>query len=554
MTAKLKHAIGRLTAMLGPMLLGVLLVLLWGAVAQARPGGGGSFSGGSRGGGGGGHGGGSGGSDFVIDIIFLLLNLCIDYPKIGLPIVGGIIVVFILAKAIKTDAGKAVLVILAIGGLVALCVFHPRVGLSVAGAVVVLVVIAAIVGSLQKKPPEWSTVIEEAPPARSRVARSPRRELEALREVDPEFSVVVFEDFVDALYTEVQHARASGLERLSPYLKEEARAAIGARRVTAVSDVIVGAMTYNTVERFPNRVRVEMDFEANLTEVAPGGGPQSYYVRERWRLSRKPDARSREPARARTFECPNCGAALDSIRGGTCSYCQQTVDTGEHDWIVDRVQILSRETRGPILTADAPEQGTDLPTIVDEGLPPALAALKAKDPAFSEEELAKRLKLIFETLQVAWSSREWIKARAYLSDRLFQAQLYWIEAYQRAKLRNQNEQTAIERVQLVRVTSDKHFDGITVRLYAQGLDYTVDDAGKVVCGSKSLPRRYSEYWTLLRGAAVRGAPRSDPSCPNCGAPLEVNMTGNCEHCDARVTLGEFDWVLSRIEQDEVYGA
>jgi hypothetical protein len=31
------------------------------------------------------------------------------------------------------------------------------------------------------------------------------------------------------------------------------------------------------------------------------------------------------------------------------------------------------------------------------------------------------------------------------------------------------------------------------------------------------------------------------------------MAGNCSHCKARVTLGEFDWVLSRIEQDEVYG-
>jgi len=43
------------------------------------------------------------------------------------------------------------------------------------------------------------------------------------------------------------------------------------------------------------------------------------------------------------------------------------------------------------------------------------------------------------------------------------------------------------------------------------------------------------------------------ACPNCGAALNINMTGHCNYCKAKVSSGEFDWVLSRIEQDEVYG-
>jgi hypothetical protein len=30
------------------------------------------------------------------------------------------------------------------------------------------------------------------------------------------------------------------------------------------------------------------------------------------------------------------------------------------------------------------------------------------------------------------------------------------------------------------------------------------------------------------------------------------MAGVCEYCQGKVTSGEFDWVLSRIEQDEAY--
>jgi hypothetical protein len=77
-------------------------------------------------------------------------------------------------------------------------------------------------------------------------------------------------------------------------------------------------------------------------------------------------------------------------------------------------------------------------------------------------------------------------------------------------------------------------------------------SGRVVGGDPRRDRRYSEYWTLIRGAGVRGAPRADKVCPSCGAPLAVSMAGNCEYCNTLVTSGDFDWVLSRIEQDDVY--
>lgn len=62
----------------------------------------------------------------------------------------------------------------------------------------------------------------------------------------------------------------------------------------------------------------------------------------------------------------------------------------------------------------------------------------------------------------------------------------------------------------------------------------------------------SEYWTLIRSASARGVPRLDQNCPGCGVSLTLNMAGVCEHCGVHVTSGEFDWVLSKIEQDEAY--
>ena len=143
--------------------------------------------------------------------------------------------------------------------------------------------------------------------------------------------------------------------------------------------------------------------------------------------------------------------------------------------------------------------------------------------------------------------------RPFLSDNLFEAQGYWVQAYKAAGLRNVSDEPKIIVTQLSRVTSDKHFDSMTVRVYAQCLDYTVDESGRQVGGSRTKPRQYSEYWTFIRGVAASGAPRTDDTCPNCGAGAShVNMAGACGSCGVKITRGAFDWVLARIEQDEVY--
>ena len=179
-------------------------------------------------------------------------------------------------------------------------------------------------------------------------------------------------------------------------------------------------------------------------------------------------------------------------------------------------------------------------------------ALTDRDPALTWPGFTARIELVFRTFHQAWTGREPLLVRPYLSDNLFQTQLYWIEAYRRQHLVNRTDGAHIVTTHLCRVIADARYDAVTVRVFATGLDYTVNDAGEVVGGNKERPREYTEYWTLIRGNDRTGAPRATPECPSCGATIEVNMAGQCRYCNAKVTSGEFDWVLSRIEQDEVY--
>jgi predicted RNA-binding Zn-ribbon protein involved in translation (DUF1610 family) len=482
--------------------------LLVAELADARPGGGQTYRGSSRSSGGGGGGGGGGGDVFVL--VYYLIELVVEVPVIGVPLVVVAILFFVL---------------------------RAREGIGVQG---------------------WSSAAS-APAPRAVEAQSARRGLEALRHTDPDFSTVLFEDFLHALFSEVHsHRGGNRLDLLSPYITADARAALAAHPATEVRAIVVGSLRPVSVSRAPQEAGgppyavVVFEVEANYTERDATKREQTYFVRERWSVCRSTAARSRPKDKIRTFKCPSCGAPLEQIRGSTCGYCHQVVDTGAFDWMVTSVDILAREERPPALSGDAPEVGTSDPTIVDSEAQPRWEALVARDPALDWAHFVARIELLFGQLQNAWATQDLARARPFVTDGLLETWSYWFEAYRAQGLRNTTEGARVATVHLARVVTDAVYDAVTVRIFASSLDYTLDASGRVVSGSRSKPRDYSEYWTLIRGRGKTGAPRAEPVCPSCGAPLAIEMTGLCTYCHARVTSGDFDWVLSRIEQDEAY--
>ena len=126
--------------------------------------------------------------------------------------------------------------------------------------------------------------------------------------------------------------------------------------------------------------------------------------------------------------------------------------------------------------------------------------------------------------------------------------------YVTSQARNITENARVLNIELADVMTDATYDAVTPCASSRPASITRSATMAACCAaaaSKSVPT--AKYWTLIRGNAARGRPRTEPVCPACGAPLQIGMAGNCEYCHARIVSGEFDWVLSRIEQDEAYG-
>ena len=81
-------------------------------------------------------------------------------------------------------------------------------------------------------------------------------------------------------------------------------------------------------------------------------------------------------------------------------------------------------------------------------------------------------------------------------------------------------------------------------------DYDIDTTNnKVVRGNKDFTQ-WTEDWMFQRSSKPSPRPKAAPCarCPNCGAPLDLDLQGVCKYCHEAVMSGEYDWVLTRIEQ------
>ena len=199
------------------------------------------------------------------------------------------------------------------------------------------------------------------------------------------------------------------------------------------------------------------------------------------------------------------------------------------------------------------------PSSLEEGpMPPAhnevsdgLAAIQAHDPDFDRDAFIASSERAFFTVQQAWTDQKPEMSRQVMADGIWQQHRVQIEGYQRSGKRNVLEDLSIGAATIVGASSDQSKDTITIRFLAACADYDVDSSsGKRVRGNKSVDQ-WSEDWVFQRSSSATtkaDGGTMQQRCPNCGAPLDLDLAGVCHYCKAPVMSGSYDWVLARIDQ------
>ena len=135
----------------------------------------------------------------------------------------------------------------------------------------------------------------------------------------------------------------------------------------------------------------------------------------------------------------------------------------------------------------------------ENGVAEGLRHVRQMDPGFEEKRFTDGCLDRFFQVQGAWANRDMSGARNILTDEMFATLRNDAEQLKANRRINRLENIAVRSVDIVEVWQEGGMDYITVKLYANLLDYTVDEqTGQVVSGSKTEPVKFNEYWTFTR--------------------------------------------------------
>ncbi|MCR5788379.1 MAG: TIM44-like domain-containing protein [Lachnospiraceae bacterium] len=172
------------------------------------------------------------------------------------------------------------------------------------------------------------------------------------------------------------------------------------------------------------------------------------------------------------------------------------------------------------------------------------------DPGFKESAFCERLSNLYVQLQDAWHERNLESLRPYLTDGFYNQSERQLSEKRRNGVTPCVERIAVLDVRLRGFYQESGLDHMVARLKTRIVDYEISDStGEVVSGSRK-NEKFMEYeWELCRKSGVTTEDTPDKrtvSCPQCGAPLNINQTAECPYCGSVVTVVNEDWALDAI--------
>jgi predicted lipid-binding transport protein (Tim44 family) len=380
----------------------------------------------------------------------------------------------------------------------------------------------------------------------------------AIRARDPGFELEVFLQRAEMIFFLVKRGiQRNEAEAIRPYLGDRVFAAISSgiaqaknsHRHALLESLNVRAVHIDGAACDDSGQRIDVHFDlvyrarmlSDTNQVISDEGSDQRHG-ERWTFSRSATARTAENGGAIASRCPACGAELRLNLDGTCAHCRASVTNGSVDWVVTDVQ-------GAPFVGYAPGSSLAVAAAsIDEGI----SSLHSTDPSFSMGAFQARATKAFLALQDAWCAQNLDAGRAFLSPGAYFTWRSQLETMASEGRRNVMENVSVQRVDPVQIVHGRVFDDITVRVSASAADFEVDSSNRIVFGDRTV-RPFTEDWTFQRSVGVATADKPgtlENTCPSCGAPISLNQVGECRYCRAAVTSGKFDWVVSRIEQDE----
>jgi rubrerythrin len=173
---------------------------------------------------------------------------------------------------------------------------------------------------------------------------------------------------------------------------------------------------------------------------------------------------------------------------------------------------------------------------------------------FNQEAFIGKVNTAFMAIQDAWMKKDLSKVRKWISDGVYQrfnAQFLMMNALEQVNtLSNIN----IKQIRIESAEQEGDYSIITASVYFSDDDNFIS-AKYPEFNEKFTGDTAVEYWTFIKKtSAVEKDLYHSNNCPKCGYPMKDDSgdVSKCESCGTVTYLGDYDWVLCEITQEEDY--
>ena len=127
-----------------------------------------------------------------------------------------------------------------------------------------------------------------------------------------------------------------------------------------------------------------------------------------------------------------------------------------------------------------------------------LEYIRRMDPSFDGKSFVGTASDAFFRLQGGWTRRDLSPVSGLLTDEMRVTLQADADALKGKGQINRLENISVRNVEITEAWQESGLDYVTVLFQANLLDYTTDEAGKVLSGSDTVPVKFEEFWTFTR--------------------------------------------------------
>lgn len=178
----------------------------------------------------------------------------------------------------------------------------------------------------------------------------------------------------------------------------------------------------------------------------------------------------------------------------------------------------------------------------------------AANQNFDQEVFISKVDTAFMAIQDAWMRKDLGKVRKWISDGVYQrftAQFKMMSALDQV---NTLSNIKIHGIRIESAEQEGEFSIITASVYFSDDDKFISNKYPQFNESFSGDTA-TEYWTFIKKTSVAEKDLyHSNNCPNCGYQLKDDggEVSKCESCGTVTYLGDYDWVLCEITQEDDY--